>query len=169
MLRESAEKYLDENLSKQMLCNGDFSQPDLLLYLLKTSVNDVNHVTITTFSIAEEGVRALYYAIQEHGITVDLIIDHSAKANKKVLVDFANMAGCNIYFAHNHSKIMFLENDKNKGWGLFVLSSGNFSDAHRWETTAIVEETAIGDAFKTEFEKLKETAEKYEPEQRATG
>jgi hypothetical protein len=169
MLRESAEKYLDENLSKHMLCNGDFSQPDLLLYLLKKSVHHINHVTITTFSIAEEGVRALYYAIQEYGITIDLIIDHSAKANKKVLVDFANMAGCNIYFAQNHSKIMVLENDKMKGWGLFVLSSGNFSDAHRWETTIMVEECAIDDTFKTQFNLLKQTAEKYEPEQGATG
>jgi hypothetical protein len=169
MLRENAEKYLDKNLSKHMLCNGDFSQPDLLLYLLKNPETKATHVTITTFSIAEEGVRALYYAIQEYGITIDLIIDHSAKANKKVLVDFANMAGCNIYFAQNHSKIMLLENDKMKGWGLFVISSGNFSDAHRWETTVIVEEYDIKSEFKKQFNLLKETAEKYEPEQGATG
>lgn len=133
---------------KPFFSEGRWSNHDLLIYLL--GITGRAQVWISTFSISEAAIRALFDA-SERGLiaSVRCLFDHTIPKNKLSLLFFAHNVVTDIYITANHSKIMLIENDQ---WKISVVSSANMTPNPRKEAGVIFTTPEVFDIYRTHLE-----------------
>lgn len=96
---------------------------ELLLYIL--SYTGISSVTVTTFGLSEEAIRALQRAKKEGYIkNVTIIINLSARKYKKKLLFYLENIADIVYLQNIHAKLFLIEGED---FNCVVNQSANFS------------------------------------------
>jgi hypothetical protein len=128
---------------------GEWAIHDVLPFLLDRT--GPAHVTIATFNISEESLRAFFF-LQEKGLITKLtfLLDTSIKRHKLELLLFAANITAEIYITSNHAKVMLVEGGE-KQYG--VVSSMNMNNPIRWEAGFVFSDRDNFDYFHTIIKK----------------
>ena len=114
---------ISQNYTKHFMTFGKWHSYELLLYIL--SFTGESKVTITTFGLSEEGIRALQRAKKEGYISeLTIIINLSARLYKKKLMFYLKNVADSIFLQNIHAKLFYIDNEK---FSVIVNQSANFS------------------------------------------
>ncbi|MFA6832913.1 MAG: hypothetical protein WCR36_11720 [Bacteroidaceae bacterium] len=127
--------------------NGEWALHDLLLHLIENYGKA--HVSIATFSIAEESVRSFYLA-KENFLSFRLLLDYTVKKNKIDQLLFAQSVTDYIRIMPVHAKILLFENEK---INLCLVGSQNQNNVIRLEAGYLTLRTKEIQYYKNEFDK----------------
>lgn len=118
-------------------------------------------VTICTFSIAEDSLRALFLACDKGDISnLTLLLDHSVRKNKIELLLFAENFSSEIFLDNVHAKIFLFSGDINFG----IVGSANLNTNRRIESGFYFTDKDIFNYFQSELNAYITDAVKYELE-----
>lgn len=122
-----------QNQVKPFFSEGLWSMHDLMLYLLE--ITGPANVILSTFSISEAAIRAMFDATERGYIrSLKCLFDHTIQKNKLSLLFFAHNVVTEIFISSNHSKVLLIENDR---WTISVVASANMTPNPRKEAGAI--------------------------------
>jgi hypothetical protein len=107
-------------------------------------------VCMTSFSIAEEFLRRIFFMRQEDLIgTMTLMLDFKATNKTLKLFPFIAQTIEDCHLADNHSKIMLISNDNNK---VVVVMSQNLTRGNRYESGVVIKDNVQYDLLKEQFD-----------------
>lgn len=134
---------IQQDAVKCFWSDGKWSTHELLLYLIDFA--GPCNVYLSTFSISEIAVRALYLGMDEGKIlNLHCLFDMNIKRHKSGLMYFADHVANEIILTNNHSKVFLIENST---WKISVLGSANMTPNPRKEAGAIFSDKKTFDFY----------------------
>ena len=137
---------------------GEWAIHDVLPILLVEIGNA--EVKIATFGISEDGLRPLFFLVDEGVISkLSLLLDLTVKRNKLDMILFASNITPNIRLESNHSKILLV---KNHTHAFGIVGSMNLNQPKRFEAGFYFTTGKHFDYFDNMFDKIYSEAIPYE-------
>lgn len=123
---------------------------DILEYILEfTGPADVD---MTSFSLSEEFLRRLFFMRKRQGINrLRIVLDYKATNKTLLLWPFIAQTVEHCYLADNHSKILYVHNDRHR---VAVVMSQNLTRGNRYEAGAIFTDYAAIDGMASSIDHI---------------
>lgn len=146
------------NSDIHFVCQGKWSLFELLSYIL--DITGPCKAVITSFSISEEAIRALYREMENKRLeSLTLVLDYTCRKNKLDLLFFANNVVSILHTTPIHAKIILLENEN---WKLIVMGSANLNVNPRWECGSIFTQPKTFKFFKLKLDSIIQNSIRYD-------
>ena len=140
------------------LHKGEWAIHEVLPILLE-QIGTVE-VKIATFSISEDGLRPLFFLVDDGSITeLKMVLDMTVKRHKLDMLLFASNITANIRLDSNHSKILLV---KSSSHAFGIVGSSNLNQPRRYEAGFYFSKGTHFDYFDSMFDKMYNDATLYE-------
>ena len=117
-------------------------------------------VKIATFSISEDGLRPLFFLVDDKSISkLTLVLDTTVKRHKLDMLLFASNITANIRLESNHSKILLV---KSATHAFGIVGSSNLNQPRRFEAGFYFTAGPHFDYFDAMFDKIYTESMPYE-------